>query len=185
MNYMDELYEERQAKANDELQDGSQTDHVGRVVEVYYNTHRGKLSVRDAKTKKVFAHTSVIYLEDVKFVVQPAGRDRVRRENKKNVHAWVRGTVCPIYKGYGYANLDSWLYGVIDSPMKGSSVKYNPYKYDSFVYTKNEQPINSVDGALVYAGGTIEVFHAPQLFRRDDRVDLAEVYNFRQEVNNG
>ena len=155
MNYMDKIHEERQATANDYLKDSYKDDHVGRVVEVYYNSHRGRLSVRDAKTKKVFAHTSAIYLEDVRFVVQPAGRDRVRRENKKNVHAWVRGTVTHIYKGYGYDDYDSWIMGDGPSDRGGSKVEYNPYKYDSFVFQSDKKPVHKAGSAMVYANGYI------------------------------
>ena len=58
-------------------------------VEVYRNLHNDKLSVRYGG--KVVGHVDSIWLRDATFAVQPAGRDRVRREKKKNVHAFVRG----------------------------------------------------------------------------------------------
>tara|TARA_R100000951_G_scaffold26533_2_gene22458 strand:+ start:3498 stop:3971 length:474 start_codon:yes stop_codon:yes gene_type:complete len=156
MNYLDKLYEARSAQANDDLKDSFETAHIGRVVEVYYNTHRGRLSVRDAKTKKVFAHTHVVYLEDVSFTVQPAGRDKVRKTNRKNVHAWVRGTVVEMWRGMGYASYRDWLYSTETAPSVGTTVTYNPYKYDSFV-TKEEIKVSKAHCAMVYGSGHIEI----------------------------
>ena len=57
-------------------------------------------------------------LVDVKFAVQPAGRAKVLRERKKNVHAFVRGTVAR-------------------NPIMAHQqvVSYNPYEMDSFFTT--------------------------------------------------
>ena len=37
------------------------------------------------------SHVEACTLADVKFVVRPAGREKVRREGKKNVHAFAVG----------------------------------------------------------------------------------------------
>ncbi len=159
MNYLDKLYEARSAQAKDDLKDSFETAHVGRVVEVYYNTHRGRLSVRDAKTKKVFAHTHMVYLENVSFTVQPAGRDKVRRTNRKNVHAWVRGTVGEMWRGMGYASYRDWLYSTERTPsiIPPTTVTYNPYKYDSFVTEGEEVKVSKAHCAMVYGSGHIEI----------------------------
>lgn len=57
---------------------------------------------------------------NAEFVVQPAGRERVRAEGKKNVHAFVRGSLLT----------DGSDYNV---PYGAFRVVYNPYKYDSFM----------------------------------------------------
>ena len=65
-------------------------------VEVYWNTHKNLWSVRalaGPDKGRVITHLPEVYLEDCTFAVQPAGRERVRREKKKNVHAFVRGTL--------------------------------------------------------------------------------------------
>jgi len=87
--------------------------HHGDRVEIYRNLHNGTHSVRlvrprvgrghpegddsrwelKGKVVKHLQHHQSIFLRDVKFAVQPAGRERVRREGRKNVHAFVRGTV--------------------------------------------------------------------------------------------
>jgi hypothetical protein len=93
-------------------------------VEVYWNIRKGLWSVR--RKGKVIAHVPFITLKDVKWVVQPGGRRRVRKEKKKNVHAFARGT---------------WLYGNDEleltnnklSLTKRMPITYNPYTHHKFV----------------------------------------------------
>ena len=58
-----------------------------------------------------------IIAHDVKFKVSDAGRKRVLREKKKNVHAYVQGTIGNLHTAQSSAY----------------NVTYNPYKYESFV----------------------------------------------------
>ena len=58
-------------------------------VEVYYNLHNKTFSVRHAG--RVWFHTNVLTLHNCKFAVQPAGRAKVLKEKRKNVHAFIRG----------------------------------------------------------------------------------------------
>lgn len=64
-------------------------------VDVYWNLHRNCFSVRSRRKDDrgiVIAHVyDRFVLADVKFVVNQAGRERVLREKRKNVHAFVRG----------------------------------------------------------------------------------------------
>ena len=65
----------------------------GDRVEVYRNLHNGTHSIRrNGKVVKHLENWMTLRLVDVKFAVQPAGREKVRREGKKNVHACIRGT---------------------------------------------------------------------------------------------
>jgi len=66
----------------------------GKKVWVYRNLRKNCLSVLDPKTRKVIGHTHKIFLLDVTFRVNEAGRQRVLKERRKNVHAFVVGTVC-------------------------------------------------------------------------------------------
>ena len=50
-------------------------------VQVYYNLHKKRLSVRNRG--KVIKHTDFVALENVKFHVQPAGKPRCVRTNAK------------------------------------------------------------------------------------------------------
>lgn len=91
----------------------------GRKVEVYYNLHKKVYSIRCLKSKLVIAHCNdVIPLIDVSFKVSEKGRQRVLREKRKNVHAFVRGTI-------------SHFHNMTDSTTY--SVKYDPYRFDSFM----------------------------------------------------
>ena len=58
-------------------------------VEIYYNLHKNVFSVRHKG--RVIQHTSMAVIKDAEYVVRPAGRAKVLREGKKNVHAFVRG----------------------------------------------------------------------------------------------
>jgi hypothetical protein len=83
-------------------------------VKVYWNLHRNCYSVQ--QNGLVVGHTDSIELRDVTFKVSEAGRQRVLKERKKNVHAFVTGY---LYDGKEERNYDI-------------SIVYNPYKYDSF-----------------------------------------------------
>jgi hypothetical protein len=65
-------------------------------VRVYYNLHRhcwSLVAIGGENAGRVIAHEDKVILEDVSFVVRPAGRARVLKERKKNVHAFAVGTL--------------------------------------------------------------------------------------------
>jgi hypothetical protein len=99
---------------------------------------------------RVLYHARAVTLADVTWVVQPAGRARV-----KNVHAFARGTltrVTPI----GDAPFFSPLEGLITRPRAWSKVwrgvSYNPYKQATFTATRGEHlvPIARSGQALMH-----------------------------------
>jgi hypothetical protein len=100
----------------------------------YRNLHRQCWSVKALEGPlkgRVIYHASDLTLGWCDFKVSQAGRQRVLREQKKNVHAGVVGylTEC------GEITTD----GIdLDVP-----VTYNPYKYDSFVDARCEVPVTS------------------------------------------
>ena len=95
-------------------------------VEVYRNLHKDCWSVRDNKTGRVIDHVNYIHLHDATLVVRPSGREKVLREKRKNVHAFIKGTA-------------SFLSECGDS--HSEQILYNPYKYDSFVLQDTEERI--------------------------------------------
>ena len=107
-------------------------------VEVYYNLHKNVFSIRHKG--RVIKHSDKVVIENAEYVVRKSGRERVLKEGKKNVHAFVRG---------------NWIDGhdgLIQHEIVGgsmSSITYNPYKYDSFVYKDNEEPIHKSDWAVL------------------------------------
>ena len=105
-------------------------------VEVYYNLHKNVFSVRHKG--RVIQHTKMAVIKDAEYVVRPAGRAKVLREGKKNVHAFVRG---------------EWL-GVTMAWLpyhdKGKRVTYNPYKYSTFVEALTDDPVHASDLAVLW-----------------------------------
>ena len=103
---------------------------------VYFNLHRKCFSIKALEGPdkgRVIAHSSGVLLFDCTFKVSEAGRQRVLRERKKNVHAGVVGLW-----------LDDEVDGTYDRVLRyGSAITYNPYKYDSFVHLYGEHPIKT------------------------------------------
>jgi len=100
----------------------------GDRVEVYRNLHNGCMSIRrDGKVIKHLQRWQSLYLKDVKFAVQPAGREKVRSEGRKNVHAFVRGTVIA-------PSTMNHTTDVFQEKCK-LWVSYNPYQNDHFITT--------------------------------------------------
>jgi hypothetical protein len=112
----------------------SDNDYIGKKVMVYYNLHKHTFSVR--YNNKIILHSDYVKLENVEFRVRPGGKDRVRSEKQKNVHAFVIGDL-----------MDFCEYPCEDIPIPSSDVvaTYNPYKHDSFVYKGTDEPVYSAD----------------------------------------
>ena len=133
----------------------------GDKIEVYRNLHKNCFSVRHKGKVVGYLHDNEqLALTNVKFVVQPAGRAKVLRENKKNVHAFVRGE----YVGYEN-NLTNNLYFGKFEDLDFYAVSYNPYKSDKFVVKETEEPIESNSEALI-RGGKV-------LLYQDNRLDFS------------
>ena len=101
-------------------------------VDVYFNFHKKVFSVRHKG--RVIDYTKSIMLEGVKFVVQKAGRARVLREGRKNVHAFVRGVIADSIPVVAY---------------ESTPVSYNPYRLGSFT-NKEGEPVHET--YMVYLG---------------------------------
>jgi len=112
----------------------------GDRVEVYRNLHNNTFSVRllnpvggpedysrwrlKGKVIKHLDNWMSVYLQNVTFAVQPAGREKVRREQKKNVHAFVRGTI---------VRAPDNKFGETFKKECTLLAYYNPYDFDTFV----------------------------------------------------
>ena len=62
-------------------------------VQVYRNLHKRCWSIRNAKSRRVIGHADSVLLVNARFKVSEAGRQRVLRERRKNVHAVVEGDI--------------------------------------------------------------------------------------------
>ena len=101
-------------------------------VEVYFNLHKKCWSIRQAG--KPVVHSDFVEIKEPQFVVQQGGNARVRREKRKNVHAFVRGYLTD-------------RVGIF--PKNQKLVTYNPYKHTSFVERGTDEPICSAEYAVL------------------------------------
>jgi hypothetical protein len=112
-------------------------------VMVYRNLRYKDQVVWSGKSTKlglVMFHSDYVLIDSPKFKVSKAGQERVRREQKKYVHAGVVGTL---------ADGDDWMIRM-DSLVR---VTYNPYKNDTFVRCDNGEPITEARLAIIDMSG--------------------------------
>ena len=96
----------------------SNTDRI----RAYYNLHKKCFSVQDYKTGLVIEHTDKLFMTNAMFVVRKSGNERVKKEGKKNVHAFVNGIRHDKPIDTNHCN--------------NYEVKYNPYTMDFFHYKR-------------------------------------------------
>lgn len=96
---------------------------IGQRVKVYRNLTKNCYSIADAKTGLVLAYADYVTLTDTNYKVSESGRQRVLRQKKKYVHAFIVGS----FQGGKYAYPGDTL---------KNKVSYNPYKKDHF-YNKD------------------------------------------------
>ncbi len=108
-------------------------------VRVYFNLHKRRFSVlvKKARGWRIMMHTDYINLVNADFKVSEAGRQRVIREKRKNVHAFVEGFMA------SKADLSSTLqmHAIYGMPVVMDAVSYNPYKAETFM--QGETPIHA------------------------------------------
>lgn len=108
---------------------------------VYFNLHKKLFSIKSMEGEnkgKVIGHSPAVVLDNVKFKVSEAGRQRVIREQRKNVHAGV----------IGYLN-EQGIRLVLATRDLTTKVTYNPYLYESFVNADTFEPVLAADTALL------------------------------------
>lgn len=112
---------------------------IANKVFVYRNIRKSKdsytYSVRGPKG--VEQHVTSLLLTEPEIKVSPTGRERVRKEKAKNVHAGIKGKI-----GDQDVSHFSW-----------KPVTYDPYKYDSFVYRDSKALVNRPDAVLLTPKG--------------------------------
>ena len=110
---------------------------------VYYNLHKHCWSVKALTGEnkgRVIRHAAVVTLRDVVGKVSEAGRQRVLKEKKKNVHAGIVGTL---------VSTDTIPPSdVLRTAMR--PITYNPYKYTTFVDKSTEEAFEGGSMAFMY-----------------------------------
>ena len=113
-------------------------------VRIYRNLNCGKtdklFSIK--QVGHVVGHTNSLWLENCTFIVNKKGQESVRKNKRKQVHAFIEGTIHPFHHFYKASEI----------------VMYNPYKNDTFV-TGNKQILTTakhvfINDILVFAFGT-------------------------------
>ena len=103
-------------------------------VQVYYNLHKKCLSIRHKG--KVIEHAQEVTLTDARFHVQQAGRERVLKQKRKNVHAYVSGK---LKESFWFIQSPKYIWTA------KQRVTYNPYKYKNFVDKETLEPVASAE----------------------------------------
>lgn len=101
---------------------GRTIDKTKKVM-IYKNLHNGLFSVK--QNGLVVAHVESFCMDSVSFKVSEAGRQRVLKEKKKNVHAYIIGKIFDINK----LNVKTDFFA---SLVANQSIRYNPYKSNCF-----------------------------------------------------
>ena len=103
-------------------------------VQVYYNLHKKCLSIRHKG--KVIEHAQEVTLTDARFHVQQAGRERVLKQKRKNVHAYISGK---LKESFWFIQSPKYIWTA------KQRVTYNPYKYKNFVDKETLEPVASAE----------------------------------------
>lgn len=99
---------------------------------IYWNISRQLFSVRQDGI--VIGYFTSALLRNATFKVNQKGRMQVRKEKRKNVHAFVCTT--EIF------DVTKWDCALFD---KQDTVTYNPYKHRTFVRVSNRKPIREAE----------------------------------------
>ena len=97
-------------------------------VYVYWNLHRKLWSVRQSGL--IVDHAHLLSLRDCKFLVGKAGQARVRREGKKNVHAYIKGHMWPSQLTLMFVDD---LFTKAGYPAQWEQFRYDPRIYGAFL----------------------------------------------------
>jgi len=118
---------------------------------VYWNLHDKLFTVQDRLTGRVGRHKRSLTLRDVEFEVDQEERARMIEEDRRNVHAGVRGEIL-----------------LQDPDIEGDWVRviYNVGEHDSFVTASGEWPVVRADLVRMFVKfGTAHVYAKGVVYR--------------------
>ena len=107
---------------------------INKQVLIYKNLHNGLFSVK--QNGLVVAHVESVVLKYGFFDVNQAGRKRVIKEKKKNVHAYVKGFVVSV--------------NTVWKTEQKRLVTYNPYINEHFIFRDSLERASALRGQLIY-----------------------------------
>ena len=123
-------------------------------VRVFKNLKHGCYSIMQRGVVKASARQ--VRLADVEFRVREAGRLRMLRERRKNVHAYAVGRLVDFVHPQETRDVE---------PMAGRTVVYDPYQFESFVDRDTRAPVRTASAARFDEHGVV---YAPE-----DPLDVA------------
>jgi hypothetical protein len=112
-------------------------------MQVYFNLHKKSWSVRDPRTGRVVNKGQtqcLVVLRNVTFKVSEAGRQRVLREKRKNVHAFACGDEVKFFPNTEFNDPGSVARLLASANVP---VSYNPYKAGHFVRTDTGEAVHA------------------------------------------
>lgn len=118
---------------------------------VYFNIRDRNLSVKALEGEfrgRVVARAEQIMMKDVSFKVSAAGRARVLRTKRKNVHAGAVGEIEAMWGAQPRGDLDNGTikglsFGKPFLPLKGVQLRYNPYETSTFIEEHSGRAVTS------------------------------------------
>lgn len=124
-------------------------------VAVYKNLHKDVWSVKALEGPlkgKVILYANTLILRDAEFRTSEAGRQKVLKEKRKNVHSTVVGYI-------EHVEMDI-------KPSVGPVAYYNPYKTNVFIDKETGAPLNKILFGNVYLGRNSEVRYSKFRWKR-------------------
>jgi hypothetical protein len=117
-------------------------------VRVYWNIRKKCFSVQTKEKRgwRLWLHTDQIWLDAPQFHVSQAGNARVRREGRKNVHAFIEGTEDPLI---------DWGMALEEFAEDSIEVTYDPYKHLWFVDRATGELVFGAQEALLTTDGGV------------------------------
>lgn len=120
-------------------------------IRVYRNLRNGLLSIQSKTSAgwRVTEHAESVHLEDAVFKVSEAGRQRVLRERRKNIHAYVEGERITTWPD---PHLTTWK---APSNKTVYRVVYDPFKMKTFRMSTQNRSIEKAPYAFIHSTGTM------------------------------
>lgn len=119
-------------------------------VRVFRNLKHGCYSIMQRGVIKASARQ--VRLHDVEFRVREAGRQRMLREQRKNVHAFAVGRLVDFVHAGDTRSIE---------PMAGRRAIYDPYRFPCFVDRETNAPVTAVSAAHFDEHGVVYALDDP------------------------
>jgi len=115
---------------------------------VYKNLHKDTWSLMERGI--VRAHSDNVVVNNAEFRVRPAGRERVLREQRKTVHAFVVG-----YPVADDVDTRASVEGIKLALGEPVQVSYNPYRGDTFYRKDTDESVEAAELVELRTDGSV------------------------------